>query len=92
MGATVPDNGWYFLKGMLYFPAWLVLSWSICGLLFHSNGNFCRLLLTNLCKLFDILMVFLDFNKPYILKTKSSFTLLIYIPFLVIGEWYFKCV
>ena len=27
-----------------------------------------------------------------ILKTKSNFTLLLYIPFLGIGEWYFKCV
>ena len=27
-----------------------------------------------------------------VLKTKSNFTLLIYIPFLGIGEWYFKCV
>ena len=27
-----------------------------------------------------------------ILKTKSNFTLLIYIPFLVIGEWYIRCV
>ena len=28
----------------------------------------------------------------HILKTKSNFTLLIYIPFLGIAEWYFKCV
>ena len=28
----------------------------------------------------------------YILKTKSYFTLLLYIPFLGIGEWYLKCV
>ena len=27
-----------------------------------------------------------------ILKTKSNFTLLLYIPFLGIAEWYFKCV
>ena len=27
-----------------------------------------------------------------ILKAKSNFTLLLYIPFLGIGEWYFKCV
>ena len=27
-----------------------------------------------------------------ILKTKSNFTLLLYIPILGIGEWYFKCV
>ena len=27
-----------------------------------------------------------------ILKAKSNFTLLSYIPFLGIGEWYFKCV
>ena len=27
-----------------------------------------------------------------ILKDKSNFTLLLYIPFLGIGEWYFKCV
>ena len=27
-----------------------------------------------------------------ILKAKSNFTLLLYIPFLSIGEWYFKCV
>ena len=27
-----------------------------------------------------------------ILKAKSYFTLLLYIPFLGIGEWYFKCV
>ena len=27
---------------------------------------------------------------PYILKAKSNFTLLLYIPFLGIGEWYFK--
>ena len=26
----------------------------------------------------------------YILKAKSNFTLLLYIPFLGIGEWYFK--
>ena len=28
----------------------------------------------------------------YILKAKSNFTLLLYIHFLGIGEWYFKCV
>ena len=28
----------------------------------------------------------------YILKAKSNFTLLLYIFFLGIGEWYFKCV
>ena len=28
----------------------------------------------------------------YILKAKSNFTLLLYIPYLVIGEWYFKYV
>ena len=28
----------------------------------------------------------------YILKAKSNFALLLYIPFLGIGEWYFKCV
>ena len=27
-----------------------------------------------------------------ILKAKSNFTLLLYIPYLGIGEWYFKCV
>ena len=27
-----------------------------------------------------------------ILKAKSNFTLLLYVPFLGIGEWYFKCV
>ena len=31
-------------------------------------------------------------NINYMLKTKSNFTLLLYIPFLGIGEWYFKCV
>ena len=30
--------------------------------------------------------------KQYILKTKSNFTLLLNIPFLGIGEWYFKCI
>ena len=28
----------------------------------------------------------------HILKAKSNFTLLLYIPFLGIVEWYFKCV
>ena len=28
----------------------------------------------------------------HIFKAKSNFTLLLYIPFLGIGEWYFKCV
>ena len=27
-----------------------------------------------------------------ILNAKSNFTLLLYMPFLGIGEWYFKCV
>ena len=31
------------------------------------------------------------FLKKYKLKAKSNFTLLLYIPFLGIGEWYFKC-
>ena len=30
--------------------------------------------------------------KQNILKAKSNFTLLLYTPFLGIGEWYFKCV
>ena len=38
-----------------------------------------------------------DFNciektARYILKAKNNFTLLLYIPFLGIGEWNFKCV
>ena len=32
-----------------------------------------------------------NYKKANILKTKSNFTLLIYIPYLGIGEWYFKC-
>ena len=32
------------------------------------------------------------FGCQNILKAKSNFTLLLYIPFLGIGEWYFKCV
>ena len=32
------------------------------------------------------------FKLHYILKAKSNFTLLLYIHFLGIGEWYFKCV
>ena len=32
------------------------------------------------------------FASVYILKAKSNFTLSLYIPFLGIGEWYFKCV
>ena len=31
-------------------------------------------------------------RSVFILKAKSNFTLLLYIPFLGIGEWYFKCV
>ena len=34
----------------------------------------------------------LDKYKVNILKAKSNFTLVLYIPFLGIGEWYFKCV
>ena len=30
-------------------------------------------------------------TPQYILKTKSNFTLLLYIPFLGVGELYFKC-
>ena len=33
-----------------------------------------------------------EVDNIYILKAKSNFTLLFYIPFLGIGEWYFKCV
>ena len=36
--------------------------------------------------------LFLSRRVPTILKAKSNFTLLLYIPFLGIGEWYFKCV
>ena len=32
------------------------------------------------------------YHMTNILKAKSNFTLLLYIPFLGIGEWYFKCV
>ena len=38
---------------------------------------------------FNFVMVLHEFM--HILKTKSNFTLLLYIPFLGIGEWYFKC-
>ena len=31
-------------------------------------------------------------RRAYILKAKSNFTLVLYIPFLGIGEWYFKCI
>ena len=34
----------------------------------------------------------LQFHNNNILKTRSNFTLLLYIPFLGIGEWYFICV
>ena len=34
----------------------------------------------------------LNYLSGTILKTKSNFTLLIYIPFLGIGDWYLKCV
>ena len=41
----------------------------------------------------DQVFLALEFHIfSYILKTKSNFTLLLYIPFLSIGEWYFKCV
>ena len=33
-----------------------------------------------------------DKKISYILKAKSNFTLLLYITFLGIGEWYLKCV
>ena len=46
---------------------------------------------------FKILDLYIDTGgggggQKNILKTKSNFTLLIYIHFLGIGEWYFKCV
>ena len=31
-------------------------------------------------------------SADYILKAKSNFTIILYIHFLGIGEWYFKCV
>ena len=39
-----------------------------------------------------IIKIFLLNPEIHILKAKSNFTLLLYIPFLGIGEWYFKCV
>ena len=41
-------------------------------------------------KKFDTVMS--GWSIVYIFKAKSNFTLLSYIPFLGIGEWYFKCV
>ena len=35
---------------------------------------------------------FIKSTKHCMLKTKSNFTMFIYIPFLSIGEWYIKCV
>ena len=40
----------------------------------------------------DFFLSYCDRNFKNILKAKSNFTLLLYIPFLGIGEWYFKCV
>ena len=41
---------------------------------------------------FDCRLYVVSMNYNNILKTKSNFTLLLYIPFLGIGEWYIKCV
>ena len=37
-------------------------------------------------------IAFLQNYQHYILQAKSNFTLLLYIPFLGIGEWYYKFV
>ena len=41
---------------------------------------------------FFLLFLYIRIAFPHILKAKSNFTLLSYIPFLGIDEWYFKCV
>ena len=47
-------------------------------------------------RLMQVSFLYIFFNLEifikYILKTKSKFTLLLYMPFLGIGECYFKCV
>ena len=56
-------------------------------------GLLVPLYLTVIGKLLSFFFLF-DASKVKlnILKAKSNFTLLLYIPFLGIGEWYFKCV
>ena len=61
------------------------------NLLLSPYPCFISLLYLDLYVLGDDALISLS-CKPNILKAKSNFTLLLYIPFLGIGEWYFKYV
>ena len=63
----------------------------------HLNNQLLKIpYLENLCIIIFITPLKMEerhlrYTILNILKTKSNFTLLLYIPFLGIGEWYFKC-
>ena len=77
----------------------------LIGKIVHNIRQFQRAILDN-CKCTlteqniainyhnDAMILYIGHYRPKIniLKAKSNFTLLLYIPFLGIGEWYFKCV
>ena len=60
-----------------------VFSWAHCG----STGFSLALTVSDSRTIF-----FVSWQYVYILKAISNFTLLLYILFLGIGEWYYKCV
>ena len=63
----------------------------------HPNRQQCNLWTVTMClcenNRIESWQIQMGENETlHILKTKSNFTLLLFIPFLGIGEWYFKCV